>query len=138
MNEASRRARRSPDRHSSERQPPDKQNASEVSRGEWYSRGYLPHREGHALTQHLTVHRQMQLGRLTFPIGHSAGGNPEEGMRRHLAFHKSKLELSKVKGPNSICTAAEFSPLLLLRSSFWVHAGWIRVFPASKCGPGHH
>ena len=50
------RARRSPDRHSSDQHPPDEQCPSIIEQGEWYSRGYLPHRDGKALTQHVSVH----------------------------------------------------------------------------------
>jgi len=56
MIKASCRERESPDSHSVAEKPPDRKSASRVEQGEWYSRGYLPHRDNETLTQHVTVH----------------------------------------------------------------------------------
>ncbi|MFH1963965.1 MAG: transposase [Acidobacteriota bacterium] len=50
------RERRSPDLHSSGPQQPEKGTASGISASEWHSRGYLRHRDGYSLTQHVSGH----------------------------------------------------------------------------------
>jgi len=49
------RERRSPDLHSNIQKPQKKRDVSR-GQGEWYSRGYLPHRNRNFLTQHVSVH----------------------------------------------------------------------------------
>ena len=56
MSKASRRERRSPDLHPGKKQPSGRQISSGIDQREWFSRGYLPHRDRTALTQHVTIH----------------------------------------------------------------------------------
>jgi REP element-mobilizing transposase RayT len=56
MNKPFRRERRSPDLHSVRQKTPEKRDAYELERSEWYSRGYLPLRNRNALAQHVSVH----------------------------------------------------------------------------------
>ena len=73
MDNASRRERESPDSHSVTDKPPEKQVTSGMDKGEWLSRGYLPHRDCTALTQHVCVHLAYLNAWAVMPGGKKAG-----------------------------------------------------------------
>jgi len=87
MNDATRRERRSPDLRTIRQHYQDRQVVSEVTRKGWYSRGYLPHFESSAVTQHVTVH-------LADSLPDSAIKNIELSLN-HLPESKKKIERRK-------------------------------------------